>query len=196
MNGSNWKKLTASVVTIGALGAVAAFGIFGAFSAEVSNSGNEFSAGTLTLDDNNHTQPVYFKSDAVPGDNGDNCTRCISIDYSGPVTANLKLFGSNAGATGLEEFLNVEVTSGTGSDEDCGDFVASGADGDVYDGTLEDFNTDHTGWANGISLGTIADSGTKAYRFYAELPASTPAEDAQGLNAGDQTFTWEVQAGS
>lgn len=61
------RKVVASLVAVVALGSVAAFGVFGAFSAQTSNDGNEFTAGTVEISDNDAGDFLYQVTNAAPG---------------------------------------------------------------------------------------------------------------------------------
>jgi hypothetical protein len=126
-------------------------------------------------------------------------TACIKVTSNGTLPNLLRLYGTTTG-TGLDAYLNVVVTRGTGgtSFDDCTGFAADTSDwrglgaGVVYSGTLQAFPDD---WAGGVVDPRVAvpeawtTGETHTYRFAVTL-ADTDA--AQGLTA-TQTFTWEAR---
>lgn len=184
---------------IGAVLLVLAGGVYGAFSATVSSTGNQFSTGAFTISADGGasgvaTTPVYFKSNAVPGDNGNNGTECVKITNTGNNAASsFKLYGSTTGTptAALVSQLNLTVEQGTGDAKNCSDFTSSS---NVYTGTLQDFQTNRTSFTNGVSLGTLASGASKSFRFHIELPAGANPASIQNASAGNQSFTWEIQS--
>jgi hypothetical protein len=86
------------------------------------------------------------------------------------------------------------VTKGTGSQEDCSDFVAAGSGSAVYGGTLGAFATD---WSTGVGLtnasgaGTWSPNDTATYKFSAQVEDNNAAK---GLVTGTHSFTWEARS--
>ena len=184
------RKILWSVVVLVAIGGLAAFGAFSAFSDTTSNSGNQFATGTVDIGDN-ATSPLYDVSNGTPGTASPD--HCIQITYGGSLPATVKVYRSvfSGGSTpNLAGYVNLTVTKGTGSAEDCSDFVAGAA---VYTGTLSSFATD---WTSGLALtngsGNAAwgQNDTVTYRFSAQV-----ADDnaAKGLATGTHSFTWEAR---
>ncbi len=192
---SNTKK----AFGIAAVLLVLAGGIYGAFSATVSSTGNQFSTGATEISADGGasgvaTQPVYFKTNAVPGDNGNNGTQCVKITNIGSTNGSgYKLYGSVTGSptAALVSQLNLTIEEGTGNAKNCSDFVPGST---VYNGTLEDFQADHTSFSNGVNLGSLASSASKTYRFFIELPSNANPASIQNASAGNQSFTWEIQS--
>lgn len=191
------KKILAGLIVLTALGA----GIFGAFSASVSSNGNEFESGTLTLDGGNGDgvaiSPVYYKTNAVPGDSGATATSCPVLQNTGSVdvaSGNFRVFaGALTGTpdTDLTDEINVTIQRGSGSDADCSDFVSSAT---VYNGTLTDFQTNHNGWASAIDAGVGLNAGSsQRFRVITELSPTAP-NTVQGKQSGTQAVNWEVRS--
>jgi|GEM_PF-3393583 len=184
---------------VGAVLLVLAGGIYGAFSATVSSTGNQFSTGSIGLsadggDAGVATQPVYFKTNAVPGDNGNNGTECVVIENVGSADGtSYKLYGSTTGTptAALVNQLELTIEEGTGDEKDCSDFTPSST---VYDGSLAAFQSGHTSFANGINLGSLNSGAKKTYRYYIELPGNADPASIQDATAGNQSFTWEIQS--
>jgi len=198
------KKVMASLVTVAVMGSVAAFGVFGAFSAETTNDGNEFSAGTVSITDNDAGGFLYQVTDAAPGQSNPANEACISVEYTGSSSAGVHLFtptGALATAD-LSPYVNLEVTSGTQaapSFKSCTGFTPTSAAGDVFSGTLASFGTSHTDYASGIALNNPSGTATwengdaVVYRFRATLSASAP-NTAQGDSTGAHSFTWGAES--
>ncbi len=192
---STSKKVLGIIAVVGVL----AGGVYGAFSATVSSTGNQFSTGSIAISADGGasgvaTQPVYFKANAVPGDTGNNGTECVKIANIGSTAgASFKLYGSTSGSpnTTLTSALQLTIVEGTGNQKDCSDFVAGST---VFTGSLNSFQTGKTSFANGVDLGTLAPAATKTYTYSIVLPSGTDPAGIQSANAGNQTFTWEIQS--
>jgi hypothetical protein len=180
------RKLLWSVLVIAALGGLAAFGAFSAFSDTTSNPNNSFAAGTVSIG-NNATSPLYSVSNGKPGTTSTN--RCIKITYSGSLPATVKMYRSALSGT-LGQYLDLTVTKGTGSQEDCSDFAAGAS---AYSGTLQAFAAD---WTSGLAVTNAANSATWSngdtvtYRFSAVIQDNNAAK---GLDTGSHSFTWEAR---
>ena len=83
---SNSQKALASALVVGLLGGVVALGVFGLFSATTQNSGNEISAGTIAISDNDSGSAMFNITNAKPGDTW---TRCIKVSYNGSLPADV-----------------------------------------------------------------------------------------------------------
>lgn len=184
---------------LGVLAVLGGVGIYGAFSATVSSTGNQFSTGSISISADGGgsgvaTQPVYFKANAVPGDNGNNGTECAKIANTGTTNGSgYKLYGATSGTptSALTTALQLTITEGTGDAKNCSDFVAGTA---VYTGTLANFQANHTSFTNGINLGSLNAGAAKTYRYSIVLPSGTNPAGIQNATAGNQTFTWEIQS--
>jgi hypothetical protein len=155
-------------------------------------------AGTVEITDNDAGAAALVQSNAAPGASD---TGCIVISYQGTLPATVRMYGTTTG-TGLDQYLALTVTRGTGSGpfDSCAGFIPDATDyvgagpGVVYSGTLQGWADSYTGglvdpvpssaetWTNGES---------HTYRFTLSLPAGAP-DAAQGLTAG-QTFIWEAR---
>jgi hypothetical protein len=191
---NNTRKALWSVLLVAVIGGLAAFGAYSAFSDTTANSGNTFATGTVTIG-NNATSPLYSESDGKPGTAS--ADHCIKITYSGSLPATVKLYRSafSGGSTpNLSSYLDVSVTKGAGSQEDCSDFVPAGSGSAVYSGTLGAFATD---WSSGLALtnasGAAAWSSndTATYKFSAQVQDNNAAK---GLATGTHSFTWEARS--
>lgn len=184
---STTRKMLWSILVVAVLGGLAAFGAFSAFSATTSNDNNQFAAGTVAIG-NNATTPLYNVTNATPGTASTD--HCIKVTYSGSLAASVKLYRSAfTGGTGLAQYLTVNVTKGTGNQENCSDFSGSTS---VYSSDLNSFPTT---FAGGISLtnagGSAAWSNGDAvtYKFSAQVQSNNAAA---GLSTGTHSFIWEA----
>jgi predicted ribosomally synthesized peptide with SipW-like signal peptide len=182
------RKILMTLAIVGAAGALASVGVFSAFSSTTSNSGNEFAAGTVTIGDNDSGNAAYDVSNGKPGSTDE---RCIKVTYSGSLTSTVTLYRSAfTGGTGLDDYVDLAVTKGTGDQADCSDFSGSTS---VYAGELDAFPSN---FGSGLSLtngaGNAAWSQNDAvtYRVRATLQDDNAA---QGLAAGTHGFTWEAR---
>lgn len=193
-------KLGLALLVVGVLGTVAGFATFAAFSSTTVNTGNLFTAGTVTLTDNDAGGVLYDNlTNQKPGVDQD---RCIKVTYSGSLASLVRLYGAASPAGINPEHINLRIDKGTQGGTvtfpDCTSgtgFVADGAGNPIYIGNVSDFLTNRTNFSNGVAAnpGTGTNwvtNDTLVYRFrmsVADLPA------AQGASSGTITFTWEAQ---
>ena len=103
------RKALVSILVVGVAGSVAGSGTFSAFSSTTANPGNSFTAGTVTISDNDSGSSMLSLSNAKPGDS---TTGCITTTYTGSLSANVRLYASTTGT--LAPYLNLTVTQGGG----------------------------------------------------------------------------------
>ena len=187
------RRIILSALVLGAGGLTAGAGTFSAFSATTGNPGNGFSAGTVTLADNDSGAAlVSLPANAKPGDSS---TRCIRVTYSGSLAAQVRLYASVSG--GLADHLTLTVTRGTqgsSSFPSCTGFSADsgnygyGSNGILYQGQVSGLPSN---WAGGIAdpAASWTNGSTHAYRYTVTVD-DTPA--AQGLSAS-ATCNWEAR---
>lgn len=158
-----------------------------AFSGTTTNTGNSFTAGTVSLTDDDSSTAMFSLSNLKPGDSS---TKCIQLTYTGSLASSIKLYGAIGGGTSLGQYLTVTITSGTpGTFADCSTFSGT----QLYTGTLANFASTYTNWSSGLSDAnwTPSTSGqTRAYKFVVTLQDNN---SAQGLTATSTSFTWEAQ---
>lgn len=192
-------KVAATAVVVGLIGAVAGVGTWSAFSATTSNNGNTFSAGSVSLTDNDSGSAMLSLTAAKPGDTD---TSCIDVTFTGSIASTVRLYGATTG-TGLDPYLDLTVTRGTmaagSSFDSCTGFTpdgtsyGNGANGVVYSGTLQGYPDDY---ATGIvdpfatSPRTWLTGEKHAYKFVVTVQNN---DAAQGKNATQQ-FTWEARS--
>lgn len=155
-----------------------------AFSAATENTGNSWAAGTVAITDNDAGSALFNVSGLVPGDTQ---TKCIAVTYNGSEAAAVKLYARIDGGTGLGDYLNLQVTRGTGGDASCTGFTAGE---NVYTGTLSNMASTNTSFATGA--GTWAPTGPAQTATYRLTYTLQDDNNAQGKNV-QSTFTWEAQ---
>jgi len=187
------KKVTLTLLVVGMVVGLVAFGVFSAFSATTSNDNNKFSAASVAISDNHSATALYDVTGALPGTSS--TASCIKVSYTGSAASTVKLYhGAFTGGTGLDTYLNVAITKGTGDATNCSDFTAGAS---VYNSTLSGIGTSFTD-AAALTLtdqggSAVWDSGDAVtYRFVASLPSSV-SNSANGKITGTHSLTWEAQ---
>jgi hypothetical protein len=157
------------------------------FTSSTSSSGNSWSAGTVTIGDDDTGTAMFALTNLIPGSTG---SRCIVVSYSGSVAADIKLYTTAASSTGtLGSYLDVTVEQGTGGSfaGGCGAFVSAST---IFTGTLTVFAATVTNFSTGIGTFTPAGSGqTSVYKVTYTLQDNNAA---QGLSGGIG-FSWEAR---
>lgn len=191
-------KLAATLLVISLIGVAVGFGTWSAFSGTTKNEGNSFATGTVTIADNDTNNAMFSLTGLRPGQTGSAGAKCIKVDYTGSLAANVRLYGSTTSGN-LGTYLDVKVTRGTlvlPSGFDCSTFTADATEyisgqgsGVIYNGTLSAFPN---AWATGIQYpaSTWSNGTSAAYKFEAAVQDDN---GAQGQNATGVTFTWEAR---
>jgi predicted ribosomally synthesized peptide with SipW-like signal peptide len=185
------KKIVRTIAVGGVLCCLSALATLAAFTSQADNPGNTVSAGTVTLGDNDSGTAMYSMTAAKPGDS---VTKCIKVDYTGSLDADVKFYTPSAiGSLGQYVNLLVEpgTQSGTPAAGSCTGYTADG--GNIFNAALNtlpatyaagvaDYPGATTKWVNGNSV---------AYRITATLSASAP-NGAQGLTTNSHVLRWEA----
>ncbi len=186
------KRLVAAAAIPAAVllsGALVWHSTYSAFSSTTSNPTNNWTAGTVTLADDDSNTAMFAASGLKPGSTG---TKCIAVTSTGNLPSTVKLYGTTYSTTNaLATYLTLTVEEGTGATfSSCAGFTGGST---VFTGTLASFGTTKTSFATGVGswAPTGAASETKAYRITYTLSASTP-DTSQGGTAA-LGFTWESQ---
>jgi hypothetical protein len=185
-------KTAVAVLAAVAVGLVANTSTWSAWSTETHNAGNRFVPGAVVLGTNAAGSSMFDTSAMPPGATTERCVRVLN---AGTLPSTVRLYGEQATSTGLQPYLRLTVTRGTGSvgfggcggfTPDRGDHAGLGA-GVLYRGLMSAYPAD---WASGIAdpdtpwaVGTTHD-----YRFSVQL---VDDNDAQG-KAASEKFTWEA----
>jgi hypothetical protein len=115
---------------------------------------------------------------------GETVSRCINVTASGTNgTADVRLYADVSGALADSLHLVVETGQG-GSGGDCTGFSGQ----PVYTGTLGDFGSGHTNYANGLAAWSPDASQRTAYRFTVSL-----LDTATQGGTANANFVWEDQ---
>ena len=175
----------AAVVSAAFVAVLLLAGTRAAFVDTTENATNTYRAGDAVLSDDDAGSVLFDIANLAPGDAR---TRCISVDYTGSLTADVRLYGE-VGGNGLADFLDVDIEAGTGgSATSCLGFVASSP---LFSGTLAEFGIAHTRYANGLGGFTGAtDPASRTYRISVALRDDNAAQ-GRSATAG---FTWEAQS--
>jgi hypothetical protein len=169
------------------------------------NTGNNFVAGSVDIDDNDTTTALYNSTtNAKPGDKDDGC---IVVTYAGSLDSTVRLYSTDTlNNNNLKDYLTLTITSGTGAatPTNCGLFVASAGTGDVYNGTLANFMATKNSFANGVALNAGGNAvwsqgESVTYKFEVTLQddnlanAGNVADSGTGYSTGVHSFTWEAR---
>lgn len=159
-----------------------------AFSDTTNNTGNSFTAGTVSLTDDDSGSALFNLSLMKPGDSS---TKCIRVDYDGNLASTVKLYGA-VGAGTLGQYLNLTINSGTGpaNDGSCASFVAGNQ---IYNGTVSTFASTYAAWGSGLTDANFVADDVNDYRTYRIVVSLQDNNSAQGLSATGVSFTWEAQ---
>ena len=117
---------------------------------------------------------------------------CIVVNHgTGGDLGAVRLYsGGSTDSGNLADYLNLTIDEGIGgSFGDCTGFVAHNT---IAIGTLTDFDTNHTNYATGVSLGSLATPSSMTYRITVTLDAATPNAQ-QGERLTSLVFIWEAQ---
>jgi Camelysin metallo-endopeptidase len=188
-------KVLLTALCVGALGSLAAMGVFGAFSSTTTNAGNNITAGTVAIADNDAGAAMYSLTNAKPGES---VSKCIKVTYTGSLDADVHIYTTSTIGS-LGQYVELTITPGsqtTPSFPSCTGFTADSG-GALYSGTLANFASTKNSYANGVvdypGTGTKwATNESVVYQVTATLQSSAP-ESAQGATTGAHTFTWEAR---
>lgn len=157
-----------------------------AFTGSTQNTTNSWTAGTVSLTDDDAGVAMFSLTGLVPGATA---TRCITVTYGGSATAAVRLFvPASSGA--LRGDLDLVIQEGTGgSFASCTGFTSSST---LYTGTLLTAATNNAAYGSGWSLWQPTGAAqSRTYRFTYTLNAAT-ADAQQGASA-TATFQWEAR---
>ena len=185
------RKLLLSVLVVGLIGGLTGAGTYASFSSTTASGGNNFSAGTVVIGDNDAGSSLISLSNAKPSDSS---TGCIAITYTGSLNADVKLYGSTTGS--LAAYLTLTVTRGSDpspSFPGCGGFTADtgdygyGSNGIVYQGNLSAYPGSY-----GSGIADPQNWSTNDQHVYKVSVTLQNTPSAQGLSS-TAAFTWEAR---
>jgi Camelysin metallo-endopeptidase len=188
---SKARKLLRTFVVVAVVGGLAALGAFSAFTSQADNPGNQVTAGSVNLADNDSGTALYDISDAKPGDTSGE--KCIRVSYSGSLDADVKLYTPST-IGDLGPHVNLKIEAGTQASPSFPSCTGFNPETTLFDAALSTFPTSYAG---GISdypgAGTEWQNGDAVvYRVTATLSASAP-DGAQGDSTGVHTLRWEAR---
>lgn len=202
MSTTNRNRSTALAVAGGIVvsGALVWHSSYAAFTDTTTNPGNSWTAGSVTLTDNKNGVALFTASGLVPGDTGN---KCIQVTYSGDVAAEVKLYGvytdtapiDAPDATELAPYVEFAVEEGSGTQEDCSDFVNTSTlygTQPAFDPakTVADFATNVGSYATGLSSWAPSATATRTYKVSYQLKDD---DAAQGKSV-KLNLVWEAQS--
>ena len=187
------RKLVSTVVVVAIFGGIAGSSTFSAFTSTTTSSGNSFTAGSVTIGDNDAGAALYSLSNQRPGVT---TSKCIKVTYGGSLGATVKLYTPSTLASGAQ-YDNLTITPGTQATStfpDCTGFVAAG--GAIFNGTLQGFATAHNNFATGLALndqgGSTTWNANDAVVYRLDVSIQNVAA-AQGTSSGAHDFTWQAE---
>jgi hypothetical protein len=196
--GGSAGRIAGSALVIAVSVSASVLGTWSAFTATTASTGNTFDTGTVVItDDDDGVSPLLSFAGAAPGTSD---TGCVRVTYLGSLPASVRLHGTTGG-TGLDPYLQLTVTRGTGltgTYDDCAGFTADPVDylgsgqGVVYAGSLADFPDGWTGGMVDAAAGHPEVWTTDEEHHYRFQVTVGDDNDAQGKTA-TQTFTWEAR---
>jgi hypothetical protein len=161
---------------------------YAAFSGTTSNAGNNWTAGTVSLSDDDSNGAMFSVPAAKGGDTG---SKCIEVTYTGNLASTVKLYLADADLAdnGLGQYITLQIDEGDGGTfADCTGFSGTNR----WNGTLAAFNsTPHNTFATGI--GTFAPSNNGDKKVYKFTYTVSNNAGAQGKDVTAK-FTWEAQS--
>ncbi len=158
-----------------------------AFTATTANPTNSWTAGSVTLSDDDGSTAMFTATGLKPGSTG---TKCIKVTYDGNIASGLvKLYAAAPTGT-LGGYINMTVEVGSGGTyADCTGFTPGTT---IINSQLLTAVGASTNYSNGVSSGWSPAVGeNRTFRFTYTLSAATP--DGQQGAACTMPFTWETQ---
>lgn len=186
---ATWAKWSVVPAALLVSGLAVSQASYSAFTSTTENPGNNWSAGTVQLD-NDASTALFAATNMKPGSTG---AKCITVTSSGSLASTVKLYATEAETTNrLSSHLNLTVLQGTGDGADCSSFKPLATGPEVFDGTLADFGAVTSfaaGKGNWAPTGTADE--TRVYQIVFTLDPAAP-DTTQGGTAS-VGFTWEAQ---
>ena len=194
---SSRRKLLVTLAVVGVLTAALSV-VFSSFTSVTKSEGNTFSAGSITLTDNDGDSALFSLTGLEPTDTASQCLT-VNLDTTEGLTSNVKLYGATADS-GLAEHLNVTITRGTQANApqgttaeqllDCAGFEAD-VDGVLFEDSLAAYPDSE---AAGIADPDAAwgDGDSAVYKIDVSLDDT---DDAQGGDV-EQEFTFKAYSNS
>ncbi|WP_308159215.1 hypothetical protein [Curtobacterium sp. ISL-83] len=156
------------------------------------NPTSNWTAGTVALQDDDANTALFTATNLKPGSTGQNC---ITVTSTGSLASAVKLYGTNAATTnGLSSYVNVTVQQGTGGGfGSCSGFTPLATGGTLYAGTLADFASTHSNFANGVGTWTPTGSASEARVYEVSYSVSSTTPNTAQAGTAALGLTWEAQ---
>ena len=154
-----------------------------AFSGLTKNTGDTWSAATVSIADDDGGTAAFAVTGAMPGDSG---SKCITVTYTGGPAATVKLYATGL-TGGLGPYLNMTIAQGTGgSFASCTGFTPAVS----TSSTLSAFASTYSSFGTGFGAWTNATTGSTATY---QISWSIAADNGAANTSAALTFTWEAQ---
>jgi predicted ribosomally synthesized peptide with SipW-like signal peptide len=188
---STTRKVLRTVVVLGLIGALAAVGAFSAFSSQTDNPGNQITAGTVSLTDNDSGTALYNLSNVKPDTAYE---QCIEVSYGGSLPAEVRLYRATGTLGTLAGHVTMKVEAGTQSTvgfPGCAGFTPAAGPA-LYNNLLSSFPT---AWAGGLAAVPAGDADWDQNEKLVYRVTLTMDSDAgnQGQSVGTHTLRWEAR---
>jgi hypothetical protein len=169
---------------------------YAAFTASTRNAGNSWSAGQVSLTDDDNGTAAFTAENLVPGESG---TKCIVVTSNSSVAGEVRTYVANLSASGhgLEEHIVFRLESGTGgSFNDCAGFTPTGEP--AVPVTIKDAAANTNSYANGghawTTTGTVGEK--MSYRASWTFDTTNLTQDRINALQGatvSADLVWELQ---
>lgn len=166
-----------------------------AFTGSTRNSGNNWSAGSVALTDDDAGSARFQVENLVPGDTD---SKCIKVTANTSVPGIVKGYGVNPipSVHGLENHIEVRIEAGTGGD--FGSCTGFTSDETVVDGVtlaqfaaIDDYESAVGGWA--VPAGTSSRTYRLTWTFDTTGMTQHEVDQLQGDKTGID-MQWELQS--
>lgn len=150
------------------------------FRSSGTNGTNAYAAGTVVISDSQSGTKLFNVTGLQPGSTG---TACLTVTYSGSLSATVKLRAAITGTLGT--YLTVTLARGTGT---CASF---GSVTTLYNGLASTLATSNGTYASGLGAWAVTGGLTTALPY--RLTYTLNADNAAVSTSSDLTLTWEAQ---
>jgi hypothetical protein len=184
-----WIAIPAALI---ASGVVVSTASYSAFSATTVNPTSNWTAGTVALSDDDSNSALFTATGLKPGSTG---TNCITVTSTGSLASAVKLYGTSAATTNaLSSYINVTVAQGSGGGfGTCTGFTPLSSNGTLYSGTLANFATSYTNYANGLGTWTPTGTASESRVYQVTYTVSSTAPNSAQAGTAALGLTWEAQ---
>ncbi len=164
---------------------------YAAWSATTNNPNNNWTAGSVTLTDDDSGAAMFTASPVLKP--GQTVSHCITVTSNGTLPAAVRLYGTGYSTTnGLGSALNVTISQGTGgSFANCTGFTSGST---VYSGsTLDAFATADTSYSAGLTTWTTSGTAGDNRTFKFDITLDPNAASTTQNGTAQIAFVWEAQ---